>query len=43
MHAYQLTGTEEDEDEVDLPIAAWKQLGKKATSLFRKTPSFEFL
>jgi len=43
VHGYQLTGTEEDEDEVDLPIAAWKQLGKKAISLFRKTPSFEFL
>lgn len=43
FHGYQLTGTDEEEDEVDLPNAAWKELGKKSTSLFKKTPSFEFL
>jgi hypothetical protein len=43
VNGHQLTGTSEDDEEVDLPIDAWKTIGKRATALFKKAPSFEFL
>ncbi|XP_066919790.1 non-structural maintenance of chromosomes element 4 homolog A-like [Clytia hemisphaerica] len=44
VNGYQLTGcSEEDDDEIDLPKDAWKTLGRKAVSLFKKAPAFEFL